>query len=333
MQSPAAQLDPAPTVVGAAPAVLPTPVRLASLRRRAALALAAVTAVLSAAVLTAAPAWAAPAVTIQNADGTAVASTTGPTTMTVSGTGFQSIPGGFGGIYVMFGWVADPAGAWAPSQGGVSGQDYRYAADTASIDNEGFQRFVAFPGSDTAAAANGGELAADGTWSVTMTVPAPQLELVGLDDVTEAVDCTVVTCGILTIGAHGVANGANETFTPITFADPGAPSDADGPADGPTAAETAAVTAEATEPAAQASTAPAQTAAPAVDSTSGGVPAGPVAVGVGLVLALAAGAVALVRRRRAAQAAADAEAEPIGPADPPPGAAREDGPRSDPSGT
>jgi hypothetical protein len=191
-------------------------------RARAGRALAAVgaaTAALAAPVLAAAPAWAAPVVQVQNAVGTAVASTTEPTTVTVSGTGFQSVEGGFGGIYVMFGWVDDAAGGtWTPSQGGESGVDYRYAADTASIDNEGFQRFVAFPGSDTAAAANGGELAADGTWSVTMTIPTPQLDLIGQDGTTTAVDCTVETCGILTIGAHGVANAANESFTPITFA-------------------------------------------------------------------------------------------------------------------
>ncbi|HEY0189462.1 MAG TPA: hypothetical protein VGC67_18410 [Cellulomonas sp.] len=189
-------------------------------RRRPALSAAATAVLLGVSVAVAAPAWAAPAVTVLNSAGTALASTTTPTEVTVSGSGFQSVAGGFGGIYVMFGWVDDPASTtWAPSQGGVSGVDYRYAADTATTDNEGFQRFVAFPGSSTESSANGGVLAADGTWSLTMTIPTPQLDLIGEDGSTTSVDCQVVTCGILTIGAHGVANAANESFTPITFSD------------------------------------------------------------------------------------------------------------------
>ncbi|MDN5745914.1 MAG: hypothetical protein L0H31_12415, partial [Nocardioidaceae bacterium] len=31
------------------------------------------------------------------------------------------------------------------------------------------------------------------------------------------VDCTKVTCGVITIGAHGVKNAANESFTPVRF--------------------------------------------------------------------------------------------------------------------
>ena len=38
-------------------------------------------------------------------------SPTAQTELTVTGSGFQSVQGGFGGIYVMFGWV-DPAGSW-----------------------------------------------------------------------------------------------------------------------------------------------------------------------------------------------------------------------------
>jgi hypothetical protein len=142
----------------------------------------------------------------------------GPTTVRVSGTGFQSIQGAFGGIYVVFGWVSDPAGGgWKPSAGGRTGSDYRYAPDTESTDNQGFQRFVAFPGSDTAGAANGGLIAADGTWSTDLVIPGARFVAQDRDGAQTEVDCTQVQCGVLTIGAHGVVNPANETFTPITF--------------------------------------------------------------------------------------------------------------------
>jgi hypothetical protein len=284
----------------------------------------AVTGALVVPVLAAGPAWAAPAVQVQSAVGTATASATEPTAVTVSGTGFQSVQGGFGGIYVMFGWVDPTSGAWAPSQGGVSGVDYRYAADTASVDNEGFQRFVAFPGSDTASAANGGEIAADGTWSVTLTIPTPQLDLIGLDGATTPVDCTVETCGILTIGAHGVANAANETFTPITFAD-----DLAAPAG-------AATTAGPGEPAASAAGEADRTAAAVADDHADpadgsataegvqddGLPVGALVAGGVALLVLAVGALAVIRHRVATARASAADvagtADPQDPPDPGP---------------
>jgi hypothetical protein len=170
-------------------------------------------------LVTAAPAaFAAASVTVTGPSGGASAAVDGPSTLRVSGSGFQSVQGGLGGIYVMFGWVDDPAGgSWRPSNGGLTGQDYRYVPDSESASNEGHQKFVAFPGSDTEAAANGGVLAADGTWATELSVPGPRFTAQDRSGATTQVDCTQVQCGIITIGAHGVVNATNETFTPVSF--------------------------------------------------------------------------------------------------------------------
>jgi hypothetical protein len=167
-------------------------------------------------VVAAGPASAEARVDLANADGEAVADVDGPTVLQVSGTGFQSVRNGFGGIYVFFGWVSGPG--WGPSRGGASGTDYRYAPDEQARENQGFQRFVAFPGGDTADSANGGVISADGRISLDLTVPGPVFEAIGADGGTSTIDCREVTCGVITIGAHGVVNGANETFTPLEFA-------------------------------------------------------------------------------------------------------------------
>ncbi|WP_326946961.1 hypothetical protein OG439_47955 [Amycolatopsis sp. NBC_01307] len=140
------------------------------------------------------------------------------TTLTVRGSGFQSVPKGYGGIYVLFGWVA--GGAWQPSKGGAAGATYRYVPDKESKDNRGFQRFVAFPGSDTASSANGGQLSADGSWSTQLVVPGARFRATDRDGRVVDVDCLTVRCGLITVGAHGVVNANNETFTPVSFAVP-----------------------------------------------------------------------------------------------------------------
>lgn len=169
--------------------------------------------------LTASAAHAAARVSVTNEVGTAQADSRWSTALTVSGSGFQSVEGGFGGIYVLFGWVEDPAGGtWRPSRGGVTGDDLRYVPDSEQAQNQGFQRFVAFPGSQTEESANGGVIAADGSWSVTLTVPGPQFQALDRSGAATTVDCLQVTCGVITIGAHGVVNASNETFTPVAFA-------------------------------------------------------------------------------------------------------------------
>ncbi|MBD8080078.1 hypothetical protein [Cellulosimicrobium arenosum] len=196
--------------------------------------------------------WAAPAayaaarVSVANDSGRAEASTTSSTTLRVTGSGFQSVQGGFGGIYVFFGWVADPGGSWAPSQGGTVGADYRYVPDSESADNHGYQRFVAFPGSDTESSANGGVVAADGTWSTSIVVPGPTFDAQDRGGAVTTVDCREVQCGVITVGAHGVRNATNESFTPVSFVDAGsgaveqAPDAGDPPDETPAAASSGA---------------------------------------------------------------------------------------------
>lgn len=169
--------------------------------------------------LAATPAWAAADVSVSAPGGGATVAADHATEVTVSGSGFQSIANGFGGVYVLFGWVDDPSGgSWRPSAGGVVGEDYRYVPDAESADNNGYQRFLAFPGSQTESSANG-TVGADGSWSVDMVIPGATFESQDRAGEVVSVDCRRVTCGIITIGAHGVKNATNETFTPLTFAD------------------------------------------------------------------------------------------------------------------
>ncbi len=166
----------------------------------------------------AAPAYAAAAVRVHvegSPELTAVADPTYLTELRLNGSGFQSVKNGFGGIYVMFGWVDS---GWRPSQGGSTGSDYRYVPDDES-NPTGYVSFVTFPGSSTSYAANGGELADDGSWSAVLSVPGATFTSLDRDGNPTEVDCLQVQCGIITIGAHGVKNANNETFTPITFRD------------------------------------------------------------------------------------------------------------------
>lgn len=141
----------------------------------------------------------------------------GDTTVDLSGSGFQSVQNGFGGIYVLFGWVSDPNGdSWKPSQGGITGESYKYVPDDEN-NPAGYDVFVSFPGSSTESASNGGEIASDGTWSAKITVPGARFTSYDRNGNPSDVDCTTVQCGIITIGAHGVSNANNETFTPMTF--------------------------------------------------------------------------------------------------------------------
>lgn len=163
--------------------------------------------------VTASPAHAAGQVTIAGQP-----AADGQSEIQVSGSGFQSVQGGFGGIYVLFGWVDDPnGGSWKPSAGGVTGEDYRYVYDD-ETNPVGYQLFAAFPGGSTSYAANGGEVAADGTWSGTLRIPGAVFQTYDRDQNATSVDCNAVQCGIITIGAHGVKNTNNESFTPLTFA-------------------------------------------------------------------------------------------------------------------
>jgi hypothetical protein len=165
-------------------------------------------------LLPAAPADAASRVTLTNSDGKAVIDPTYTTTLTVRGRGFQSIRNGHGGIYVLFGVVK---GAWRPSAGGTSGGSYLTVPDSQSKNNAGYAKFVAFPGSDTAGSANGGTIAADGSWSTKIAVPGAVFTTYDKDQKPVRIDCRVSVCGVITIGAHGVSNSHNESFTRVRF--------------------------------------------------------------------------------------------------------------------
>lgn len=194
------------------------------------------------------PAAAESQVTITDDAGASVTEVVAGSVVHVAGTGFQSVQGGSGGIYVTFGWVDDAAGGtWRPTAGGATGTDYLYAPDVEGAENKGFQRYVAFPGSATAAAANGGVIAEDGTWATDLTIPAEQFEALDRAGNPAPVDCAQVQCGFITVGAHGVKNANNETFTPVTFVAAAAQSPAEPDATDPT-------TDAATDPATDAAT-------------------------------------------------------------------------------
>lgn len=153
-----------------------------------------------------------------NAEGASSAAIGGGTELTLKGSDFQAIKGGAGGVYVMFGWVSEPEGmGWSPTNGGTTGATYRYAPDAEDEENAGYTRYIAFEGSKTASAANGGFVNADGTWETTLMVPTATFESVDREGEPMTVDCLKDICGVITIGAHGTKNGNNETFTPVTF--------------------------------------------------------------------------------------------------------------------
>lgn len=153
-------------------------------------------------------------VAVAGVGGEARANAEAATTLTLTGSGFQAIEGGFGGIYVLFGAVS---GDWRPSAGGVGGRDFLYVPDAQTKDNAGREKFVAFIGSETASSANGGVIAADGSWATTLVVPGAVFDVEDAAGQAQRVDCRQTQCGVITIGAHGVVNANNETFTPVSF--------------------------------------------------------------------------------------------------------------------
>lgn len=157
----------------------------------------------------AAPAQAAAEVSVSGSVSTSSASV-----LRLGGHGFQSIRNGHGGIYVLFGTVRP---GWRPSAGGAVGRDFFYVPDSESKDNRGFQRYVAFPGSDTAGSANGGSMSGSGSWATSIRVPGPVFRAFDRAGGVRTIDCRTVTCGVITIGAHGVTNARNETFTPVSL--------------------------------------------------------------------------------------------------------------------
>ncbi len=158
-----------------------------------------------------------PAHAASRVDISATPAADGSTVVTVSGSGFQYLPNAPGGIYVFFGTVSDPmTNAWAPSQGGRSGSTFSYASTSGST------LLVGFAGGTSAESSNA-VIDANGNWSAQMTIPGARFAgsygdpHSGGAQTGSQIDCLVVQCGIITIGAHGSVNANNESFTPVSF--------------------------------------------------------------------------------------------------------------------
>lgn len=168
----------------------------------------------------------------------------GPWTVHVTGTNYTApavAPSTGGGVYILFGEVK--LANWGPSHrgsggNGLFGHAYTYGGDadysTRSDDGSGLNRFVAFHpvGADanatdffmTLGAQSG--ITRPGSFgtgrsgaNLTLTIPSPVFTYVNpMNDQPVTVDCRTANCGVYTIGAHGVAERANEQFVRIKFA-------------------------------------------------------------------------------------------------------------------
>lgn len=267
------------------------------------------------------------------------------TDLTITGTDYLVPPHAtgvdvFGGVYVFFGWVADPA-RFGPSirnsenNDGTFGVSYAYPGnggdgDTRD-DGSGTMRLVSFTPGGESGEATDFHMDDNGNWSTTLRIYGSTFTTTSLaTGETTSYDCTVVQCGIFTIGAHGKASATNERFVPIAFdaavgvgvpqvVEPTAAPTTPPPA--PTAAPTTPVpTAAPTTAAAVTTTAPPSTSAAATTTTAfaasaagpdtttgpggtvesvastGSSPAVPIAIGVAVVAAV--GGTTLWRRRR-----------------------------------
>jgi hypothetical protein len=155
----------------------------------------------------------------------------GATTITVTGRDYLVPPHGpgvdvFGGVYVLFGWVA--GGAWGPSHrnsannNGAFGSTYSYPGDGGDAstrdDGTGRVRLVSFTAGGMSGEATQFHMDDNGNWTTTLTVRGSTFSFI--DPATgdpKTVNCQQVQCGVLTIGAHGKASATNERFVPVTF--------------------------------------------------------------------------------------------------------------------
>ncbi len=262
----------------------------------------------------------------------------GSTTVTISGSGFQYLPNAQGGIYIFFGAVSDPStNAWAPSQGGKSGSTFGYA------NTPGSTLLAAFQGGSSASEANA-VIDPNGNWSAQMTIPGSTFASssgnphAGAAQSGATIDCLQVQCGIITIGAHGMVNANNESFTPVGFVTasgaiasgtaaqsftddatvlelPGAEAPA-AQAEGDAAAE-----ADASAPAGSTATGAEPAAEPSGEAEAGGFDTTLLVLGVlgvAVLALIAAVVVVLIKRARPRPPVAPApNADPEGPAAPP----------------
>lgn len=131
--------------------------------------------------------------------------------LTVTGSGFTKNTNG-SGLYVLFGYVTKH-----PSAGGAAGAGYDYVPGSGGTGQDG-QGFVAWPDNTGTGAAATAKLS--GTKNAGFTQGGVIARSTFTGQSTKRVDCLsgAVQCGVLTIGAHGAADAALETFTPVYFA-------------------------------------------------------------------------------------------------------------------
>jgi hypothetical protein len=167
-----------------------------------------------------------------------VLSASATTTVTVTGTDYlvpqyQCGKSVFGGIYVFVGWVA-PGGQWGPSwrsstsSNGQFGVTYSYPGEGGGgetrDDGSGVVRLVSFTPGGMSGEETPFHMDPAGNWTTTINVRGALYSWTDISTgASNVVDCRVVQCGILTIGAHGKSSRTNELFTPITFRDDGPP--------------------------------------------------------------------------------------------------------------
>ncbi len=133
------------------------------------------------------------------------------TKLTVTGSGFTKNTNG-SGLYVLFGYVTKH-----PSAGGAAGAGYDYVPGSGGTGQDG-QGFVAWPDNTGTGAAATAKFS--GTKNAGFTQGGVIARSTFTGQSTKRVDCLsgAVQCGVLTIGAHGAADAALETFTPVYFA-------------------------------------------------------------------------------------------------------------------
>ena len=159
-------------------------------------------------------------------------SPTGVTEVTVRGYDYLVPPHApgtsvFGGVYVMFGWVANP-NAFGPSlrnsnnNNGTFGVSYLYPGTGGDAnlrdDGSGLVRLVSFTPGGESGGATDYHMDPEGNWVTHIKVFGSSFS--GYDPRTGQtfnVDCLQVQCGVMTIGAHGKISATNEKFTPINF--------------------------------------------------------------------------------------------------------------------
>lgn len=154
------------------------------------------------------------------------------TDVTVTGTDYLVPPHApgqsvFGGIYVFFGWVANP-GRFGPSIRNSTSADgtfavtYAYPGDGGDPGQRdpgtGVMRLVSFTPGGESGTATAFHMDDHGNWSVRVRIYGSTFT--STNPVTgeeRSFDCRKVQCGIFTVGAHGKASATNERFVPLTF--------------------------------------------------------------------------------------------------------------------